>query len=184
MIFPFRILQKELVIEATEQYKKKFYNTSIPKVNFPAPVVFTANRYEEDAPFSPLSFPWDDLKNIMAIRLRVSSTNLKWIDLGVTQWAKGMGIPVTLTFMAYYTDQPADKDKYEWRVRHINSYLCPNKDFMVETLKREKEIGGDLVCACGIETGYCKDCQNCERLYNRIMAKAELSNYNFERECL
>lgn len=162
-------LEKDFVIESTKKYPRKFYNTSIPKVDFPAPVVFTANRYEEDPPFSPLSFPWEDLKNIMAIRLRVSSTNLNWIDLGVIQWAKGMGIPVILTFMAYYTHEPADKRKYEWKVRHINSYWCPKKDFMVEVLKREKEIGGDLVHACGIETGYCKDCGNCERLYNQIM---------------
>src|SRR4030043_2218245 len=36
-------LQKDLVLEVTKQYPKKFYNTSIPNFDFPAPVVFTCN---------------------------------------------------------------------------------------------------------------------------------------------
>jgi hypothetical protein len=160
-------LNREYVIESTKKYPRKFYNTSIPRFDFPDPVVFTANRYEEDPSYSPKELDWDSLQNIMAIRLRVSSTNLDLIDSTVKEWTS-FKIPVILTFMSYYTHCP-DETLYEWKVRHINSYWCPKKSFMVEVLKREKEIGGDFVYACGIETGYCKDCHNCSNLYFRKM---------------
>jgi len=35
--------QKELVLEKTEQYRLKFFNTSVPNFDFPDPVVFTCN---------------------------------------------------------------------------------------------------------------------------------------------
>jgi hypothetical protein len=162
-------LQREYVIESTKKYPRKFYNTSIPRFDFPDPVVFTANRYEEEPAYLPQNFVWACLENIMAIRLRVSSTNLSLIDPAVKEWTK-VGIPVVLTFMAYYSQEPAAKEKYDWKVRHINSYWCPKESFMVDVLKREKEIGGDLVYACGLETGYCKNCHNCSNLYYKKMS--------------
>ena len=40
--------QRDYVISSTEQYDKRFFNTSIPILNFPDPVVLTVNPKEED----------------------------------------------------------------------------------------------------------------------------------------
>ena len=154
-------LEKDLVLETTSIYKHKFFNTSIDKFDFPVPVVYTANREEEKYVCLPPEFP----NNIMFVRLRVSSTNIKHIDFAVSRLTSQV-IPVVLTFMAYYEGDPPDKENYEWKVRHINSYWCASKDFMFTILKREKAIGGRLVTMCGtLDSNLCKDCGNCETYY-------------------
>jgi hypothetical protein len=53
---------------------------------------------------------------------------------------------------------------YEWRVRHINSYWCPTKDFMRWVMSRYGD--NRLVSMCSsIESSYCRACRNCETLY-------------------
>ena len=156
-------LEKEKVLEVAKQYKDVFFNTAIPRFDFPAPVVFTANRAEEQQATLPIrDEAW--LDKLMFVRLRVSTTNLRWIDEAVGEWTANK-IPVVLTFMAYYDDPPG-KENYEWKVRHINSYWCAKKDFIISVLKREKEIGGRLVTMCGTpDSNWCRDCKNCETYY-------------------
>ncbi len=93
-------IEKDKVIAATAKYKHVFFNTSTPKFNFPGPVVFTANSEEERHYFLP---PNPLPKNLMAIRLRVSSTNLELIRLAIESWKP---VPIILTFMAYYDYRP------------------------------------------------------------------------------
>lgn len=151
-------IEREKVIKETAIYKHRFFNTSIPKFDFPAPVVLTANPKEEKDYFTKTA------PNLMFVRLRVSSTNLNLIDCAVKYWSLEP-IPVVLTFMAYYTDPPTKKE-YEWKVRHINSYWCPTRDFMAYVLEREQDIGGRGVTMCGtLESNFCKDCRNCETYY-------------------
>jgi hypothetical protein len=165
-------IDRNMVIESTKQYPKKFYNTSIPNFDFPAPVVFTANREEEKVP----CFPFDTKisNNLMFVRLRVSPTNLDFIDMAVKEWTK-VGVPVILTFMAYYTidprcfkwEIPLDKNKcYEWKIRTLNPYYCATPLFMDYVLQREKEIGKELVTMCGtLKSNKCRDCGNCKKYY-------------------
>ena len=108
----------------------------------------------------------------MFVRLRVSSTNLPYIDQAVRWWTSD-GIPVALTFMAYYDAEPVVPESiqglvggpcYGWRVRHINSYFCPTKPFMRWVLKRYET--NRLVSMCGsIDLAYCRACRNCETYY-------------------
>jgi len=151
-------IEREKCIETAQKYKHYFFGTSIPNFDFPGPVVFTANRDEEELiPF--LDVP----KNMMFIRLRVSSTNLHLIKKAVAYYSKY--VPVILTFMAYYTEPP-EKENYEWRVRHINSYWCAKKDFIVNVVDEMKAIGGRMVALCGaIDHNYCISCKNCETYY-------------------
>jgi hypothetical protein len=52
---------------------------------------------------------------------------------------------------------------YVWKVRHVNPYWCPTKEFMVYVVGRMKKIGGRLVTICGTpDSNYCRDCKNCE----------------------
>ncbi len=152
-------IQKEMVISETEKYGKRFFNTSLPKFDFPAPVVWTANsKEEEEVPY--VSIP----DNVMFIRLRVSSTNWEKIEKAIKFYSNI--VPVVLTFMAYYDKEPEHASNYEWKQRHINSYWCPTRDFMRETLKKAKDIGGRMVALCSDLDAYqCVACKNCESYY-------------------
>ena len=165
--------QREHVIASTAQYPRRFFNTSIPRFDFPGPVVLTANPREEE----PVAWPhWepDDgpPTNLMFVRLRVSSTNLAYIDEAIIEYS-AYQVPVVLTFMAYYDAEPqvpADFSAavggpcYEWRVRHINSYFCPTPAFIRWVMGRHR--GNRLVTYCGsLEGSYCRLCRNCETYY-------------------
>jgi len=153
--------ERERVIKETEIYKKRFFNTAIPKFDFPAPVVWTANPKEEKE--VPLIYNIPD--NLMFIRLRVSSTNLNHIRSAIKSYAP-TGIAIVLTFMAYYSGEPKNPDKYIWKKRHINSYWCPTREFMEEVMCKMKKIEGRQVSLCSDLDAYaCKDCRNCETYY-------------------
>lgn len=190
-------LQRDLVIETAKKYKHFFFNTSIPNFDFPGPVVLTANPKEEDSCVYPhdIDKAWEEgkfqLDNLMFVRLRVSPTNLDLIERGVKCWTE-KDIPVVLTFMAYYdqeppgtklinhpddpmafvlkNDQEFKKVVYRWQKRHINSYWCPTREFKQYVLQRMKKIGGRLVTMCGtLDSNYCKDCMNCEIYYTQTI---------------
>ncbi len=164
--------QREHVIASTAHYPRRYFNTSVPKFDFPGPMVLTANPREEVPAYQPI-FLWDGPPaNLMFVRLRVSSTNLHHIAEAVKRWA-GQDVPVVLTFMAYYDAEPQVPPEvsaavggpcYEWRVRHINSYFCPTADFVRHVMRRYR--GNRLVSYCGsLEGSYCRLCRNCETHY-------------------
>lgn len=171
-------LEKELVLKTAEQFKHVFYNTSLPNFDFPGPVVWTANREEEKLVVIPPEL-WTGIpKNLMFVRLRVSGTNLPHVDRAA-QWFTSGGVPVVLTFMAYYDCEPkvtpeiqelVEGPCYEWRVRHINSYWCPTKAFLRVVLDRYQH--NRLVSYCGsLEGPYCRLCRNCETYYHQTMKR-------------
>ncbi len=159
-----------LVISSTEKYPKRFFNTAIPKFDFPAPVVFTANAKEEEQSTLPIDVepvPY----NLMFIRLRVSSTNMDHIIHATSCWT-AVGIPVVLTFMAYYDHEPENSKNYEWKQRHINSYWCPTPEFMREVMGEVKrEVGRDVVMCGGFDGYKCADCRNCETYYYQTIKR-------------
>jgi len=161
-------INRDFVIDSTKQYPKRFFNTSIPEFDFPAPVVFTVNPVEEGTPYFPNLCDPNDLEKIMFVRLRVSSTNLLHVFNAAIKWSEA-GVPVVLTFMRYY-ESPPDYKNYEFRKHIENSYWCPTKTFMtlvVQTLSANAEI-----TMCGTpESSYCRDCLNCERYYYRAMQR-------------
>jgi hypothetical protein len=170
---------RELVIATAQQYEKFFFNTSVRNLDFPGPVVLTANPREEEPAWCP-NFADEVPNNLMFIRLRVSGTNLHHIDYAARWWTMA-GVPVVLTFMAYYDCLPdvADRvrrefgppgDCYEWRVRHINSYWCATKPFMRYVMRQFAD--NRLVSMCSsINSGYCRDCRNCETYYVQTMKR-------------
>ncbi len=149
-------INRDLVIAVGKCYKNVFYNTSIPRFDFPGPVVFTCNPEEEKQ-----AMLVDIPKNLMFVRIRVSSTNP--IRRAIEYYTDRL-VPVVLTFMAYYTMQPGT-ELYEWKKRNINSYWCPKESFKKDTLLA---FGNRLVSNCG---ALCKDCKTCESLYWRMQCK-------------
>ena len=79
--------------------------------------------------------------------------------------------------MAYYDHEPDvptglifKGQCYEWRVRHINPYWCPTKEFMRWVMSRYQ--GNRLVSMCGsIDASYCRACHNCETHYLQAMKR-------------
>jgi len=170
--------QRDLVIEAASQYKHAFFNTSIPRFDFPGPVVWTANACEEQPVRIPPALLSGIPDNLMFIRLRVSSTTLRNIKLAAEWFTEKQG-PVVLTFMAYYEAEPKPPADvlaavggpcYEWRVRHINAYWCPTAPFIRYVLGLFK--GNRLVSYCGsLEGSYCRLCLNCETHYHQTVKR-------------
>ncbi|MCL4853394.1 MAG: hypothetical protein KJZ78_18725, partial [Bryobacteraceae bacterium] len=162
--------RREHVIASTAQYPRRFFNTSLPKFDFPGPVVLTANPREEEIGVDPYEIK--PPANLMFVRLRVSSTNLELIREQIANWSDWI-VPVVLTFMAYYDAEPqvpaevleaVDGPCYEWRVRHINSYWCPTAAFIRHVL--DSYQGNRLVSYCGsLDGSYCRLCRNCETYY-------------------
>ncbi len=166
---------KELVIQQARKYKDVFFNTSIDSFDFPGPVVYTANAHEE----SPvdLDFLKDPFfKNIMFIRLRVSSTNLHHLWRAVLDIGAVTDVPIVLTFMAYYDQnmwEATVKIKggtnivcYTWRTRHVNKYWCATAAFKKHVLQKLNVSCFRQVTLCGTLTSdFCRDCRNCEAYY-------------------
>jgi len=164
-------LEREMVITETDCFERRFFNTSLPLFDFPAPVVFTANRSEEREAAGLSSMPGKMVPtNLMFVRLRVSPTNIEHIDLAVRHWT-ALSVPVVLTFMAYYDCEPDMGDfpmklehAYVWKTRITNSYWCPTPAFMVAV--RSRYLKNRLVSICGgFGSCLCKDCHNCETYY-------------------
>jgi hypothetical protein len=187
-------IERSLVLETASKYKHVFFNTSIPKLNFGGPVVLTVNPKEESDFYRPIHVT-GRLGDLMFVRVRTSASNLELVEYAVAKWTR-IGVPVVLTFMAYYEGDVVDevchnavlhnprlvdyisagsgktyRDMlYKFKVRHINSYWCPTSEFMIYTLKRMKLIEERLVTMCGTPNSYyCKDCRNCETYYWQII---------------
>jgi len=164
-------VERELVIATARQYQHAFFNTSFPPLDFPGPVVWTANPNEENV-CSSFNLDRPVRRNLMFVRLRVSGTNLPQIDRGV-KGITNCQVPVVLTFMSYYSQVPVVDEVevglpaaecYVWKVRHINPYWCPTPAFMRKVLERYND--NRLVSMCGsIDTPYCRACRNCESYY-------------------
>lgn len=172
--------EREWVILSTERYLKRFFNTSIPEFDFPDPVVFTANPNEECA-VPDHCIPEEQIKNLMFVRLRVSSTNLHLVQKAVKEWG-GRGVPIVLTFMRYFEEAASNKqygDQYVYREHIKNSYWCPTEEFMRVALAYV-QIANAHVEMCGTpRSSLCKDCLCCAKYYyeaKRRMSSADQKN--------
>jgi len=161
--------QKELVLEKTEQYRLKFFNTSVPNFDFPDPVVFTCNGGKKGELKLVEDPPW----NLMFVRVRVNSWDMETIDRAVEHYWNTHGVPVVLTFMRYYNGDliPEEaKNDYEWRKSIVNDYFCLKQEALLRIMSRYKGKG---VRMCGTPvSSNCVDCRNCELFYQKKLFDA------------
>ena len=155
-------LQREYVITETLKYKNKFYNTSMPRFVFPAPVVFTCNARS--------LLLVEPANNVMFVRVRTSMWNLEDVDKAVDWYLKKYGIPIVLTFMRYYKESSIKEEfrSYYTEKKHVlNTYFCLNTEGHLKVMERYKGTG---VRMCGTPvSSLCIDCRNCEFLYWKCM---------------
>lgn len=156
---------RELVEESTKSFEHAFFNTSVPTKlgDYTRPVVLTVNPSEmTDSNF----FRVEPTKNLMFVRVRTNAWNTNVVDSAVYYYTT-KGVPVVLTFMAYYFEKvPNGHEKsYEFRKRTLNSYWCVTPSAHEEIVSRYSS--NVLVYACGgTSLNYsCKRCGHCLREY-------------------
>lgn len=160
-------LHRDTVISVASLYPRTFFNTSIPRLDFPGPVVLTVNPREEDTFHRP---PTSNMPaNLMFVRIRVSPSNRQLTQDAVRLWTARQ-VPVVLTLMRYYdqavpantwnTPDPA----YVFKTHILNAYWCPTLAYTQAVMDVFME--NRLVSLCGSHSGgLCQDCRNCETYY-------------------
>ena len=161
-------VERDLVIHETLNYPLRFYNTSIPDLDFPSPVVLTINPGE----MTDLSFHKIDPipKNLMFVRFRTNMWNIDLCDKAVAYYTS-RGVPVVLTFMAYWQYEDSIPKgcvvAYMKRKRTLNEYLAITHEAWRRVMNEYE--GNVLVHSCGTEGidggSKCKNCGNCLREY-------------------
>jgi len=157
------------VLESTQMYQFKFYNTSIPKrlENFVDPVVLTINPGKmTDIEF----YKVDPIpKNLMFVRIRTNMWNLFSVVLPAVRYYTEREVPVVLTFMAYYDTRdkiPLEfRDSYVFKKRTLNSYYVITNggwDLIMAEFRNNKYVHS---CGKNADTHPCKFCGNCLREY-------------------
>lgn len=161
-------IDKVKVIETTEKWPHKFYNTSIPDLDFPGPVVLTvnpANMTNTSAHLLEVAPP-----NLMFVRVRVNTWNVRIVDEVVWHYT-ARNVPIVLTFMAYYQEPPKYADHYTFRKRNTNPYWVIIQPCWEGIVRRYS--ARDIVYTCGrtANTHSCARCGNCLREYHATMER-------------
>ena len=174
-------IDSQLVIEETDKYPLKFYNTAIPsgltKFLY-CPVVLTINPGKmTDVEFHKV----DPIPiNLMFVRFRTNTWNLELLRDAV-QYYGDRKIPIVFTFMAYFDKEIPEEHKgyYVFRKRTLNSYNAITTyqwrhimDYWNNT-RYEK-----WVYSCGkiegaLGTTACRHCGNCLREFFATMERME-----------
>lgn len=156
-------LSRHQVIASTDQYRHRFFNTSLPHFDFPAPVVFTCNGKK------PLFV--DCPPNVMFVRIRSNTWDLDEQD-ALVQHYRGQKVPVVLTFMRYYSRGAVKNlNDYVWGKSILNEYWKMTPGAHLEMLGRYRGTG---VRMCGTPvSSLCVDCGNCVYLYWRARRETE-----------
>lgn len=159
-------VQRDLVVQATDCYPLRFFNTSIPDLDFPGPVVLTVNPGDmTDSEFHEVNpVP----QNLMFVRVRVNTWNLLNVVFPAARFYTSREVPVVLTFMAYYQQEiPEDFQlDYTYRKRTTNSYWAITTDAWRRVMSAYRD--NPWVHSCGkLEGGKgttaCRHCGNCLR---------------------
>lgn len=110
--------------------------------------------------------------NLMFVRVRVNAWNLELVDQVVAHYTP-KGVPVVLTFLAYFAEQiPSQHENdYGFRKRTLNSYWCPRGHFWERVSARYER--NSLVYTCGKDstTYACNRCGHCLREYFATMER-------------
>lgn len=114
-------VEREKVVAGTVCYPDRFFNTALPRLDFPGPVVLTTNPGHRgiDERFYTLGdcsmgsyFCSVPPPNLMFIRILTNTWNQDLVTRAVRYWTD-WGVPVVLTFMAYHK-KPGDDYGKDW----------------------------------------------------------------------
>ena len=156
-------VDRDWVIGSTLKYKEKFYNTSLPRFDFPGPVIFTCNGRDTD--YSAMIVK-KDTYNLMAVRFRTNLWNLDLLYEVIVHYSQRHKIPVTITFMRY---TKLDFIPEQYRLFYVYRKSILNEYYALLPEKQEEVVSNysyELVGRCGKSwSSYCRDCGRCSKLY-------------------
>ena len=161
-------IDKEHVEWSTRHYKNKFFNTALPVTDFSAPVVVTVNKNIDD---KFIEFSDEECKNIMFVRIKTNTWNLDLVDKAVNYYSSKK-TPVVLTMMRYlHSEHVKNPEDYEYQKNILNSYYKLKEEPFKSKIHGRYQ---DNVLYCGVPNGpkFCKECGNCEKLYNSFIESA------------
>lgn len=151
------LTRDRLVAIVATLYEHPFWNTSIPRFDFPGPVMFTCNGRQPLYVECPA--------NVMAVRIRCNAW--EWSTLWtLADHYTAQNIPVLLTPMRYYSLDdipPGQRIHYAQRKHILNEewQLADGEQSMLaQKLAHALNNRGIYVLLCH---GLCRDCGNCER---------------------
>jgi hypothetical protein len=163
-------IDRKEVIKSTAWWPHKFYETSIPDLAFPAPIVLTVNpgaMTDTDAHLL------DDIPdNLMFVRVRVNTWNLRIVDR-VMQHYTDRNVPVVLTFVVYYKEAPQHKDHYTLRKRTTNQYWVITELYWEAVVHRFRINNLAYTCGKPVDSHRCVRCGNCLREYYATMERIQ-----------
>ncbi len=162
---------KVLATVREAQYDHYFFNTSIPKLNFPGPVVLTVNpqnRPDQLHLVDPIP------PNLMFVRVRARLDDWDLVRKVHKHYSQAE-VPVVVTFMRYIDRPKLDLDlraHYTHDTHITNRYWCPTSEGMSNFMATFKGSG---IRMCGTPySSFCADCGNCEYLYWRAVWNMEV----------
>jgi hypothetical protein len=177
-------IDRNYVIESTNCYKDRYFNTSMPQFDFPGPVVFTCNGRDTDKTF----YGEMNVSNLMCVNIRANLWNIELVAKAAAHYTE-FGVPVNLVWMRYYEKEKVLKPKgYIFKKHFLNSYWSSTLEAKEKILKLVKdklrasgEGKADLVCACGsgmgdLENHYCGNCLQCVGWYRAAIEKGGKAN--------
>jgi hypothetical protein len=168
-------VQRDLVIAATKDYPRKFYNTSVPRLGFGAPVVLTINGRDTDETFYLPSDVKGNLDDLMFVRFRVNTWNLELCDEAVKAWCAGEKIPLVLTTMRYHRlDSVKKPEDYSYHKHILNDYYSLTSSALRGVFSRYRNE--NLVYYCGntiTESTMCSDCKVCDITFDKALLRVE-----------
>jgi len=158
-----------LIEMARYYYRQPYWNTSIPRFDFPGPVVFTCNGR------IPLFV--DCPPNVMAVRIRFNSWEMNTL-VALADHYVAQGVPVLLTAMRY-TDARMIPPVLLWveyghKAHILNSYwsLLGQRQLQVTSDIQYRVGRSGLIHLCGSpKSPLCRDCGNCVRLYRECIGR-------------
>lgn len=167
--------KRDLVIAATKDYPRKFYNTSVPRLDFGAPVVLTINGRDTDETFFAPSDVKGNLEDLMFVRFRANTWNLELCDDAVHAWCHEKGIPLVLTTMRYYDRESVKKpEDYTYKKHILNESFSLKSESLRGIFSRYRQE--NLVFYCGnpvSESSMCSDCRICEHTFDKALLRVE-----------
>ena len=164
-------LSRQTLVEMCRYYYPRvFWNTSIPRFDFPGPVVFTANGRIPLVQRCP--------PNVAAVRIRYNSW--EWTDLAaLARWYDAENVPILLTAMRYARETPiprAHMHEYSRKKHVVNSYWTLNADAQFHIRDAVQGVCDHvgIVHHCGTATSsLCRDCGNCALLFSMCKARMQ-----------
>mgnify|MGYP001569676411 CR=1 FL=1 len=151
--------REALIALVADLYEHPFWNTSLPRFDFPGPVIFTANGRQ------PLYV--DCPANVMAVRIRCNSW--EWSTLWtLANHYMAQGVPVLLTPMRYYDVQDipqGERIHYQQRKHILNESWQLADNAQLDLRRKLAHVLGSRGVQLLMCHGLCKDCGNCEKLF-------------------